>query len=202
MIPTVLEPLAESAFSYVTANPEQSIGLVVGLFGVGFNYSKTGKFPIGRIPYRHAREMIRDLGDKYFRVSRPRGIPVVVAHAPPKKVKRALENRHYESADLVSYEYDGETFNVRRPEGHDVDPEHGGDVLMENHVRGFECDDGDTLLLTHYEANRYLETKEHLADQGLTWTGGRDRVIADLEMTEIEYTEYENEANADLTVVS
>jgi len=198
----MIEQLVDSLLPYIVEHPERAAAVVVGVGGVLFSYVKTGKLPIGRIPYRHLRGIIKDLGDRYFGTQRPRGVPVVVADESPQTVKRALENRHYESADLASYEYEGELFNLRRPEGYATDPELGTDLLMENHPRLFACDNETTLLLTHYEPNRYFETKEHLADQGLTWTGGRDRVIADLEMTEIEYTEYENEANADLTVVS
>jgi len=197
-----LQPLADALVSYVTANPEQSFGVAVGVAGVGANYMKTGKFPIGRLPYKYLREMLRDFGDRYFKASRPRGVPVVVAHAPPKAVKRALNESHYESSDLFSYEYDGELYNLRRPEGHSIDPKHGGEVLMENHTRLFETDSGETLILTHHEANRYLETTEHLADQGLSWQKGRELITTDLETMDIAYTKYDSESLADVTVVS
>lgn len=187
---------------YAISHPEQTAGFVLGFGGVGVNYAKTGKFPIGRLPYKHLREMLRDVGDRYFARARVRGVPIIVADADPQTVKRTLHEQHYESGDLVSYEYEDELYNLRRPEGYDTDPKHGGEVLMENHTRLFETTGGNTLILTHYEANRYSETTEHLADQGLSWGDGRDIVTDDLDAADIPYTEYANEANADVTVVS
>jgi len=199
---TALGPLAESIGRYALAHPEQTIGLVFGTGGVGYNYAKTGKLPIGRLPYKHIREIIRELGDRYFARNRPRGVVCLVADTDPKTIKRALHERHYESSDLTSYEYEDELYNLRRPEGYATDPAHGGDVLMENHTRLFETNGGNTLLLTHYEPNRYAETTEHLANQGLSWENGRELIESDLESATITYREYQSETAADVTVVS
>jgi len=194
--------LTNQIVEYAVQNPELVGGLLAGGFGVGTHYKRTGRIPLGRLPYKHFRELLRDFGNQYFATSRPRGVPVIVAKTDPTSLQRLLRNRHYESGDLVSYEYSDEKYNLRRPDGYATDPVHGGDVRMENHIRIFETDDGNSLCLAHYEPNRFSETTEHLKEQGMSWSDGRDQTEGDLQALDIEYETYESETDSDVTVVT
>lgn len=196
-------PFLRGVARYVASNPQATAAFVVAFLGAIGSYLKTGRFPIGRIPYRYLRRMLRDLGNTYFGKPRPKGVPGIVVDATPDAVESAIRTRHYESGDLFSYEYSGEVFNLRRPEDPARNPETGGMTPMENHVRAFRLSDDRTLLLTHYEANRFEATTEHLDEAGMfSWSTGRDLITDDLEARQLSYTTIESEAAADVQVVS
>lgn len=194
--------LEEQLVQYVTEDPRVVGGFVVGLVATAFNYWKTGKLPIGRLPYRYFRHLLRDFRNRYFGKSRPRGVPGIVADAGPDELDKALRPRHYEPADLFSYEYDGEVLNLRRPDGFDPDPVTGDPVAMENHIRGFALDSGKTFLLTHYEANRFSETSDHFDGENYSWERGAAKAADDLDELGLEYERVDSEAAAGVTVVS
>lgn len=194
--------LEEPLFQYVTENPEVVSGLVLGVVATAANYWKTGKFPIGRLPYRHLRHVLRDLRNSYFGKPRPRGVSGIVVNADPKKLNRALRLRHYEDADLFSYDYDGEVLNLRRPEDFDTDPVNGDPVAMETHIRGFKLDERGTFLLTHREANRFSDTSDHFDGENFSWERGAATAAEDLDALELEYERVNSEAAAGVTIVS
>lgn len=193
-------PLLREIARYVASHPEKSSAIVVALVGAVGSYAKTGRIPIGRLPYRHLRRMLRDFGDTYFGKPRPKGVPAIVVDAPPADAEAAIRSRNYESGDLYSYEYSGEVWNLRRPEDPMRNPETGAMTPMEVHARGFRTADDRTLVLTHLEANRFEATSEHL-DEGLfSWERGRDIVTDDLEAAQQSYDVIESEAAADIQV--
>lgn len=196
-----VEPFIEYVLQYVTDRPEQSTAAVVGVLGVLFNYNKTGSIPIGRMPWRYAREMLRDLGDKYFGVKRPRGVPGVLVEAPPERVIKALRGQAYESTDLYSYEYENEAWGLRRPSGTQTHPVTAEPVPMENHPRGFETEDGKTLIVCHDEASRFERTGLHLAETMLSWDRGQDYIAEDLDEANLGYQRIESETAAGVEVV-
>lgn len=202
MLPIIFEQVAPQVAEYVVSNPEQSLGLFVGLSGGVFHYQKTGKLPLGRLPYKHIRELLREFGDRHFKTSRPRGVRLIKTDIEPSTLNTKLRDRHYESGDLVSYQYDGEVYNLRRAGGYDTDTKSGKRVEMENHIRIFETEDGGSMLLSHYEPHRFSETSRHLKEHGMSWSDGIKRTKEDLNALQIEYTEYESESTSDVTVVS
>jgi len=183
------------------SRPEQTTTVVVALVAGIFNYQKTGKIPLGRIPYKILRETIRDLGDQYFGTDRPYGVPGLITTAEQAKLDDALRTRHYESGDLSSYEYAGERLNLRRPSGTLRQPGSGDLIPMETHVRSFELDDGRRLLIAHDEANRFEATTDHVNETVMSWERGRRKVKADLDDADIDYQLIQSEANADVSVI-
>jgi hypothetical protein len=194
------ETLMAALLNWVVDNPEQAVTVLAAAVGVAFNYAKTGKIPIGRLPYRVLRETLRQYGDKYFGTGRPRTVPGIVVDATQDQIDAALRRRHFESGDLTSYEYEDEVLNLRRPRGWMADPDTGRDVPMETHVRTFDLDDGRVLLLTHDEANRYEATSAHLSPGLYSWTRGRDIVSADLDDASLPYDFVDSERDAGLVV--
>lgn len=195
------EVLVEQIAQYLITHPEQTGTFLVGLLGAFGSYRKTGNIPLGRIPYRHLRRMIRDIGDTYFGTSRPRSVPALIADAPPEEVEAALRDDRYESGDLYSYEYGGEVWNLRRPAGMAMNPKTERQIPMEVHPRGFLTDDDRTLILSHREANRWEATKAHIDETVMSWSDGRDAVLADLSDVDFEITEIDSEADAGIEVV-
>lgn len=198
----VSNPAVQAIIAYLVEHPEQTAGAAGALAVTAFNYYKTGNVPIGRIPWRHLREMFGDLGDKYFGTDRPRGVPGIIVNAPPEEAMRALLGRHYENVDLYSYEYEDEAWGLRRPSGLRTHEKSGRKVPMETHPRGFRTDDDRTLVISHDEASRLGATGEHLAETMLSWERGRDIVSEDYDEEDIGYEEVESEADAGVTVVA
>lgn len=196
-----IEPILNDVIQYVIDNPEQSATVVAAVIGVVANYLKTGKFPIGRLPYQVMRESIREYGDRYFGRKRPKGVPALLVDVDADTIEAALRPRHYESGDLTSYEYADEVLNLRRPRGWMSDPKTGRDVPMETHVRTFDVDGGGSLLLVHDEANRYEATGEHLSPGLYSWERGRDIAEEDLEDAGIDVQRIESERRADVDVL-
>jgi len=194
--------LEEQLVQYVTENPRVVGGLVVGVVATAFNYWKTGNLPIGRLPFRYFRRMLRDFGNRYFGKPRPRGVPGIVVDAGPDELDKAFRPRHYEPAGLFSYQYDGEVLNLRRPDDFDPDPVTGEPVAMENHIRGFALDSGKTFLLAHYEANRFSETSDHFDAENFSWDTGAATTATDLDELGLEYERVDSEAASGVTVVS
>jgi hypothetical protein len=185
---------------YALSHPEQAATLIAALVGIGFNYQKTGTIPLGRLPWRHLRQSFRELGDSYFGVSRPRGVPGLMVDAMPFQIEQSLRQRHYESSDLFSYEYKGEVWNLRRPSGQRRHPKTGMLTPMETHPRGFDIDGDRTLIICHDEASRMEAQGPHLDESMMSWERGRDLLMVDLDGLGIEYEQIESEADAGITV--
>lgn len=204
MIPESLidSPTVRAVLAYVASNPETTFGVVAGLLTAGGSYAKTGTIPLGRIPYRHLRRLLRDLGDTYFGTSRPTGVPAILVDAPPDKVEKEIRQHDYESGDLYSYEYSGEVWNLRRPDAPDRDEQTGRLVPMEVHARGFRTEDDGTLVLAHHEANRWEATTAHIDETMMSWPKGRDIISDDLDAEGVDHRLIDSEAGADVQVVS
>ena len=197
-----IQPLFEQALQYAVERPEQAATVVGAVIATLFNYRKTGKFPIGRLPYKAIRAAIREYRERYFGTSRPKGAPaVLIKDADHEAIESILRPRHYESGAMSSYHYADEVLNFRRPRGTMTDPESGESIAMETHVRTFDTALGDVLALSHDEPNRYEETAEHLDEELFSWQRGRDALIEDLEATGVSYELIESERADEIDVV-
>jgi len=191
----------ETILEYAVSHPEQTATLAAGLGATAYHGVKTGRLPIGRLPYRALRGVLRDLRGQYFGKPRPRGVPAVVVDASPEQVAATLQGEHFEAAP-ASYEYKGERWSLRRPDEPRRNPETGDPTPMETHARGFELASGKTLVLTHHEANRYTATAEHLDDGLYSWERGQDRLAAVLDRAPHEYRLIGSERDAGVEVVA
>lgn len=194
MIHTLIGPVAE--------HPELVAGLVTGLIAAGQHYLRTGRVPIGRLPYRAIREVLRELGDQYGARPRPSGVPGLVVRADLEHLERQLREADYESVDLYSYEYAGEVLNFRRPSGVSDHPETGTPTPTEVHVRVFDTDtEGELWCIAHEEASRFEAYGAHMREAMLDWGAGRDALETDLGTVGIESERRRNERLAGLSVI-
>lgn len=195
------ETLLKGLLQYATEHPQQAAAIVMGTIAAAANYAKTGKLPLGRLPYRAMRAAWRQYSDRWFGTARPKSVAALVIDADHDAIEAALRPRHFETGDLSSMEYADEVLNLRRPRGWMANPQTGKDVPMETHVRTFTLDDGRVLALTHDEANRYEATSEHLSPGLYSWERGRDILAEDLEDAGIAYERIASERAAGVTVL-
>lgn len=192
--------MLDTIIQYAAQHPNQSLTAAGAIVATLTHYLKTGKFPIGRLPYRALRDILRQLRDRYYERPRPKGEPALVVETDVDTLDGILDDHHFEGAP-ASYQYQGEDLNRRRPAGTATHPKTGNEVDMETHARAFETVAGDKLfVLTHYEPNRYTETSNHLGSQMQTYPEGRDRLKQVLQETDVSFHDVESERAADVTV--
>lgn len=166
--------MLNTVLDYVVRHPEQVAALATGLGATATHYVKTGRLPLGRLPFRAARDVLQEVRAEYFGRARPRGVPALVVDAEPAVVEDVLREHHFEDTDF-DYKYAAEQWSLRRPEGERPHPETGEPTALELHPRGFETTDG-TLVLAHLEASRYEEPGPHVRETMLSWDGGQGRM--------------------------
>jgi len=194
--------LLSSLVEYAVNHPEQAATAIGGLAAAAGHYGKTGRVPLGRLPFRAAQDAWGELADQWFGKSRPRGIPALVADISVDDLDTTLrEQSHFEGADDQSYEYEGEVLNLRRPGGLRTHPDTGEAVPMELHVRAFQTEAGDLLLLPHDEASRSEAWGAHYRGRLLSWSRGRGEMASVLDDLGIDYDTIESERAAGITVV-
>lgn len=114
------------------------------------------------LPYREIRLAI-DVVRKLSPVEWPEDDPHYRVPAPPADVEAFLRNRrHFEGVDL-SYHYEGQELDLRRPEGAD---ESGVQLAVHLRGRGAGGDgsDKETELIGHIEASRYEHQDDHMKE--------------------------------------
>lgn len=193
--------IPEQLLERALANPEAAAAIVTGVVAGAGHYRRTGRLPIGRLPLRALRGAWGELAERYFGRDRPTGVPGLLVDTNADALEYALRNRHFESADDVSFEYAGELGNYRRPNGARSHPDTGEPVPMELHPRTFETADGRLLVLTHDEASRAEAWGAHLDGSLLSWERGVDAMAAvldDVEGVTYERIESERAAGADV----
>lgn len=107
------------------------------------------------LPYRPLKRLVRTIRIRYATIPWP-DRPAIVVDVPADELERQLRDSGWEGM-LLSYHYEGEELNLRRPAG--VDPE--TDMQLEDHVRGRPTEDG-LELIAHREASRYEHKTAHI----------------------------------------
>lgn len=194
--------ITTAVMEFVVSNPEAMSAFVVGFVGAIGHYAKTGRVPVGRLPFRALRDIVRELGDEYFGVRRPRGVTGLLVTASNEELDSELRTRCFESVDIYSYEYEGEVLNLRRPNGLRRNPRDGDLVPMELHVRSFDTDlDGKVWVLAHDEASRFEAWGDHYKETVFSWDRGTEHTKELLDALDLEYEEVESERTAEFAVV-
>src|SRR6056297_2003847 len=195
-LPGTLQPVLEYAINH----PEQAAAIATGTVGAVAHYTKTGRIPLGRLPFRAGRDILQEVRAEYFGRPRPRGVPALVVDAKPADVEDALRDHHFEDTDF-DYQYAGEQWSLRRPEGEKPHPETGTPTPLELHPRGFETADGRTLVVAHLEASRYEAPGDHIRETLMSWDGGRGRMATVLRNdTDLEFEKIASERQAGIDV--
>ncbi|MDT3434702.1 hypothetical protein [Haloarcula sp. 1CSR25-25] len=192
--------MLQALTEYAATHPEQIAATVTGLGGALTHWKKTGKLPIGRLPYRSARQIAKDLRHRYFTKPRPQGVPALVVDCAPSTLAQTLRTQYFEYPP-ASYNYRSEDVNLRRPAGTAPSPTTGEPTPMEVHARGFETTDGRTLVVSHLEASRYESQGLHLDGSLTSYSNGRDRIRQVLSKAGPSQTAIESERSADIDVV-
>lgn len=197
-----LPPELQGFLEWAVANPEQSVPVVAAFLMWLVGWKRTGKAPIGRLPWRYIRRTFRDLKYAYGDVPRPRGVPGIVTEATAEAIDETLREDHYFEGSPYGYYYDREVLTLRRPAGIETHPVTGDRVQMVLHTRAFGLSDGRTLWLTHREASRYEDQGAHLDESMLSWKDGQAGFSNALSGASIPHEHVASETEAGLSVVS
>ena len=142
--------------------------------------------PIQQIPWHTVRRVHRAIRTTAFRVPRPDHDVLAVDYSP-EAIDRVLCSApyHMEPGHWLSYEYQGEDLNLRRPVRRS-DPAFPALTYWQLHVRGFERPDGRLGLDAHLEPSPQEHPKAHIQSWGLSVKHGRSRLLTILDDADIE----------------
>lgn len=192
------EQVMTRLIEWASENPQVIMAMLAFLLGGGEHYRRTGKFPIGRLPFHLLRQAALEVTTKYFRTGRPRNVPGFLVRTDQETFNQRMRMRCFESGDLYSYEYDGEVLNLRKPDGFV-----GEDVPAELHVRTFDTDiEGWIFIIAHHEASRFEAWGEHIKEKHYSWDEGSSRMKGHLQGAQFEYEEVESENKTGITITS
>ena len=93
-----------------------------------------------RIPYRPLKRLLRVVRIRYYTVDWPEDAPSITIEDDPEGFETVLRNWYGFEGLLLSYHYDGEAVNLRRPE-----------------------------VIGHVEPSRYEHKTAHIEGDGLRW---------------------------------
>jgi len=185
---------------YAAQHPGQVAGAVATLGAAGVHTLKTGRVPLGRLPWRAARDIVQDLREQYYGRPRPKGVPGLLVDAEGATLETALRDHHFEGTP-AAYDYEGEVLNLRRPAGVKRHPKTGVEVPMELHPRAFETAENGLLVIAHLEASRYEATGEHLSESMLSWEAGQGMLASALHNeTDLAFEKIPSERDAEIEV--
>lgn len=114
------------------------------------------------LPFRRMRAVVEAVKMQYGTVDWPEDAPTVTVDKTPDELERDLRGRHFEGLYL-SYNYEGQVLDLRRPEGVDDDGKQ-----LELHIRARENDD-ELDVLAHVERSRYEHKRDHIDEVGFEW---------------------------------
>lgn len=118
------------------------------------------------IPYKPLKRLIRAIRIRYYTVPWPEDVPSTIIEDDPESFEAVLRNWYGFEGMLLSYRYEGEALNLRRPAGEDSQSRQ-----RELHIRAREVDDG-LEVIGHVEASRYEHKTAHIEEDGLRWLEG------------------------------
>lgn len=133
-------------------------------------------WPVVRAAYRTARRL-------FFSRSPPEQDHLVTS-ASLDDLRAALGRRHFTNAWELSFHYEGEDLNMRRPVyfGNDVER-----PWYQTHVRGFEHGNGEVTLYAHFEYEPTAYPEAHLHGENLHVGEGTSRLSQALDDAGIQY---------------
>lgn len=140
---------------------------------------------IRRLPLREMLRAFRALRRQWFTVPWPSGVEEVIVTEHPATAELKLRDRcHFESGMSMSYRYEGEVLNLRRPEGtRSLDWVADGRIVqLQLHIRAREVgtsDDGEPqwAYVGHVEADPDEHPRRHIDEVGFRWTPEKVRTV-------------------------
>lgn len=117
-----------------------------------------------KAPWNAFLKLADYIGKKYFTVGWPEEVPTLNISILRDDLEEILRFHHFEGTEMT-YTYEGEVLNLRRPELHDDN----GDQF-EVHARARNKHEGPFLdVIMHIEYSRYEHPEEHIAEDYLRW---------------------------------
>jgi len=184
----------------MAGNWEILLPILSGLIGALIHFRKTGRLPLGRLPFRALRRGWHELSSNYFTSPRPTGVTALLMQGDLTEIEKKLRNDHFESGDMYSFEYDGEVLNMRRAS--DFIERDGEIIALELHLRLFETENNGYLCLAHDEASRLEEWGAHIRETDFSWDRGTDLMETACDDAHILYTRIESEDAVGVKVTS
>jgi hypothetical protein len=111
------------------------------------------------LPYGAIMTVVDRFRKEFFKTPWPEHAPSIHVEEKPEMLRNRLSEKHFEGV-YMSYIYDGQVLDMRRPE-----PNTGKGFPMETHVRLNESGE----FIGHVEANRYNAKREHINEVGFEW---------------------------------
>jgi len=122
---------------------------------------------IRSLPLRELVRLHRAIRRSLFTVPWPSGAPSIVIDHSPTEVDSVLRSDyHFESGVTLSYRYEDEVLNLRRPEG--TRAIRGGQVQIQAHVRGRVHEHGWEYI-AHLEPDPDEHPRLHINEVGFHW---------------------------------
>lgn len=116
------------------------------------------------LPYNRLMAIKEAIKMQWGTVEWPDHAPTVHVEEDPEDLEADLRGRHFEGLYL-SYNYEGQVLDLRRPEGVD-----GDSRQLELHLRAREHPDEDGLeVLAHLELSRYEHKGGHINEEYFEW---------------------------------
>ncbi|WP_395166335.1 hypothetical protein [Natrinema pallidum] len=117
------------------------------------------------IPYRPLTRLLREIRIRYYTHPWPDEAPSITIEDDAESFEDLLRNWFDFEGMLLSYRYEGEVVNLRRPAG-----EGTKDRQQEIHLRARPVDGEDALeVIAHREASRYEHKRAHIDEVDLRW---------------------------------
>lgn len=123
---------------------------------------------IKQVPLREIVRLHRAFRRNFFKVPWPKHAPSVHTDVKPSVVdNRFRSGHHFESGVTLSYMYEGEVLNLRRPET--VSYYRDGTIQMQLHIRGRKIDDMEWEYVGHIEPDPDEHPYLHIHEIGFRW---------------------------------
>ena len=131
--------------------------------------------------WRIVRRLFDSVRKQYFTVSgAPRQLKLKCTVG---ELREVLGERHFTNAWELSYQYEGEDLNMRRPLY-----KHDEYNWYQLHVRGFETEDGYVEVHAHIELEPTEHPYEHISETNFNTEDGKRRLQSVLDGAGITYT--------------
>ena len=117
------------------------------------------------IPYRPLTAVIRAIRLRFYTFPWPDEAPSIIIEDDAEGLEEVLRNWYGFEGMLLSYRYEDEVLNLRRPAGEGTQ-----DRQQELHVRARPAPDDNGLeVIAHREASRYEHKRAHIDEVDLRW---------------------------------
>ena len=125
-----------------------------------------------KIPWKDVKATLGMIRRRYYTVEWPEHRRHAVTFFEPDDFERRLRDYHNFEGVLLSYDYERQEIELRKPIGY------RGDIQRELHLRGRWNDKQFvTEIVAHTEASRYEHKTEHIESEDIDWQEGHQMML-------------------------